>query len=189
MTEEKHAIERASKVGIGWGIAVVLLGVLAICAPFVSGLAVTTIVAACLVAAGIVQVVFAFQAGSFGRGLLAFLFGAISVAAGVLIFMHPLFGLEAITIMLIAYFLVDGVYHFAAAAQLKAHSGRGWLVFGGIVSILLAGVIWFAWPDSGAWALGLVVGVRLLLTGWMMIVFGSAARAALRNGTETPAQP
>ena len=178
MTEERQAIERASKVGIGWGIAVVLLGVLAICVPFISGLAVSTIVAACLVAAGVVQVVFAFQAGSFGRGLLAFLFGAISVAAGVLIFLHPLFGLEAITIMLIAYFLVDGLYHFVAAAQLKADSGRGWLVFGGIVSILLAAVIWFTWPDSGAWAVGIVVGVRLWFTGWMMIVFGSACRIA-----------
>ena len=64
-----------ARVGTGWGFAVILMGILAIAAPFISGIAVTSLVAILVVAAGLSMSVYAFKAGSFGKGLLQFLFG------------------------------------------------------------------------------------------------------------------
>jgi uncharacterized membrane protein HdeD (DUF308 family) len=46
-------------------------------------------------------------------------------------------------------------------------------VFNGIVTIILAGLIWYQWPLSGQWAIGVLVGVRLIFAGWSMIALGS----------------
>ena len=166
--EAQVSIEGMKRVSVWWGIAVMLLGMLAILAPVISGIAIAVVVGIALTAAGVVQVIFTFHSQTFGRGLLSFLFGAITIAAGVLTFLHPVLGLETLTLVLIAYFFVDAIYHFITAFRVS--EGRGWLVFGGVASALLAGIILFDWPVSGMWAVGIVVGVRLLIVGVTMTI-------------------
>ncbi|MEM8609154.1 MAG: DUF308 domain-containing protein [Myxococcota bacterium] len=181
MNEGAQVVKRASRSGIAFGILVVLMGILAIALPLAGGLAVTAVVAAVLVISGICQTVFAFSAPTFGRGLLAFLFGAITAVAGIVVFQHPTFGLTTLTIAVIAYFIVDGIYHLIAFFQLSGQPGRGWFLFGGLVSLALAAMLWADFPSSAEWAIGLLVGIRLLMTGWMMIVLNGAASAAARD--------
>jgi uncharacterized membrane protein HdeD (DUF308 family) len=50
-------------------------------------------------------------------------------------------------------------------------------LFGGVVSVLLGAMIWRQFPLSGAWAIGVVLGIKLLLIGAIMIAGGSAARS------------
>ncbi|MEM7434624.1 MAG: DUF308 domain-containing protein [Myxococcota bacterium] len=178
MVEEAETVKRASRGGIAFGVLVVLMGILAIALPLMGGLAITAIVAAVLVVSGVCQTVFAFSAPTFGRGLLAFLFGGITAVGGIVVFQHPAFGLATLTIAVIAYFIVDGIYHVIAFFQLSGEEGRGWLLFGGIVSLALAAMLWADFPSSAEWAIGLLVGIRLLMTGWTMIMLGGLANAA-----------
>ncbi len=178
MNEEGKLVKSASRTGMAFGALVLVLGMLAIAAPQVSGLAVTAVVATVLVIAGIAQTVFAFGAPTFGRGLLSLLFGGITTIAGVCIFVNPMFGLTTLTILVIAYFIVDGIYHLIAFFQLKGAQGRGWLLFGGIVSLALAAMLYGDFPSSSEWAIGLLVGIRLLMTGWTMIMLGGLSHAA-----------
>ena len=53
MTEQAPILRAASQAGTVWGFATVILGVLAIKAPMVSGIAVSLMVAILLIAAGI----------------------------------------------------------------------------------------------------------------------------------------
>jgi len=46
----------------------------------------------------------------------------------------------------------------------------------GIVSLLLGILIWRQWPLSGVWAVGLLVGINIVLSGWSVIALGTAAR-------------
>ncbi len=154
-----------------------IFGGLAIMAPFFTGVAVTTIVAVLLVASGITQGVYAFKAGSFGRGLMQFLFGGITVLFGVAMFVWPLLGLASLTLLLAAYFLVDGCYAIAAGFQVRPTQGWGWVVFGGIGSVVLAGLLWWEWPISGQYAIGVLVGVRLIFSGWSMMMLGAVGEA------------
>jgi uncharacterized membrane protein HdeD (DUF308 family) len=89
---------------------------------------------------------------------------------------RPLFGLASLTLVLAAYFLVDGIFEIIAAFQIKPKKGWGWVLFSGIAAFLLGYLIWSQWPLSGGWAIGVLVGVNLLLSGWSMIAFGGAAR-------------
>ncbi len=183
MNEEGKLMKSASRTGMAFGAVVLIMGMMAIAAPQVSGLAVTAVVAAVLVIAGIAQTVFAFGAPTFGRGLLALLFGAITAIAGVCIFANPMFGLTTLTILVIAYFVVDGIYHLIAFFQLRGTQGRGWLLFGGVVSLVLAAMLYGDFPSSSEWAIGLLVGIRLLMTGWTMIMLGGLSHAAAADSS------
>ena len=89
---------------------------------------------------------------------------------------RPVVGLLSMTLLLAVYFIVDGVSEIFAAFKMKPDRGWGWLLFNGIVAVLLGAMIWRQWPVSGAWAIGLLVGIHILFSGWTMIVLGSGAR-------------
>ena len=89
---------------------------------------------------------------------------------------RPLVGLVTMTMLLALYFLVDGISEIVAAFRIKPDQGWGWVLFNGIIAVLLGLMIWRQWPVSGAWAIGLLVGIHILITGWSMIILGSGAR-------------
>jgi len=188
MSEPASAPREASRPGTLLGIVTLIFGILACMAPLASGVAVSLFVAILLIAAGIAQAAFAFQTGSFGKGLLTFLFGGLTILCGIVVLAHPLLGLASLTLVLAVYFLVDGISAIATAFQLKPLSGWGWMLFGGIVSVILGVLIWSNWPLSGVWAVGILVGIRLIVAGWSMIVLGSIGRElASRSAPEASA--
>ena len=172
MQRAADAVDRLARTGTTMGIAILVLGVLALIAPFLAGTAVVVLVAVALIAAGIANVLFAFKADSLGRGILAGLFGGVAVLAGVAMLARPLLGLASLTMLLVVYFLLDGIFSTIAAFRLKPISGWGWVLFGGLVSILLAVLIGRQWPVSGTWAVGVLVGVGLIFRGLSLIMLG-----------------
>ena len=183
MSDVAQDVRGVSRWSTVMGILTLVLGMLAISAPLVSGVAVAITVGLLLSASGIVEMAFAFRAGSFGRGLLAFLFGGVSLVVGGVMMARPLFGLASLTFVLVTYFLIDGLTHISCGMKYKPAQGWGWIVFGGVVSTLLALMIWRGWPLSGGWAIGVLVGIRLVFAGWAMIAMGAVGRAAAREMT------
>ncbi len=179
--ELTSAIGQSAKSAKIWGFVTLILGVIAIATPFVTGKAVAVVFGILLVLAGIAQLLFAFQAGSFGRGLFRLLFGGMTIVFGISVLTAPAAGLATLTMVLVAYFFVDGIFTVIAGFQLKPQEGWGWMVFNGVITFLLAWMIWSEWPVSGAWAIGTLVGVRLLMTGLTMITLGSAGTAIGRE--------
>ena len=157
-----------------FGIKVLILGLLAIACPLTAGAAVSTMVAILLMAAGAVRMLWAFKAGSFGKGALVLLLGGLTLGVGIVMLARPLVVLASLTIVLAVYFLLDGISEIVAAFSVKPAKGWGFMVFGGAMSILLSSLIWSQWPLSGAWAIGILVGVRLVFAGTAMIALGSA---------------
>jgi len=166
-------VQDAARVGIVMGISTVIFGMLCLLAPTISGMSVNVIVAVVLVAAGFARLVFAFKAESLGQGVLVFLFGGLSVAAGVFMFFSPMVGLSALTVGLAAYFAVDAVIEIIAAFKSRPTDGWGWMLVSGIASGMLAVLIMASLPASTLWAVGTLVGVRLLFAGSSMIFMGS----------------
>ena len=174
-------LRTASRRGLILGILTLVLGVLAVGAPLVTGLAVATLVGVLLLIAGATQLAFAFHAGSVGRGVLVFLFGGITVLAGIVVLGRPLVGLASITLILIWYFLADGISSLVTAFQTNHPRGRGWLIFGGVISILCGLLLWQNWPLSGGWAVGVRVGIRLIVSAWTMVMLASVGRAVVKE--------
>jgi uncharacterized membrane protein HdeD (DUF308 family) len=95
---------------------------------------------------------------------------------GLLLLTRPIVGLASLTLILIVYFLVEGIFEIMAALQLRPLQGWGWMLCSGIFSVILAGFFWSEWPLSGAWAIGVLVGIQLIFAGWSMISLGRIGR-------------
>jgi uncharacterized membrane protein HdeD (DUF308 family) len=159
-----------------FGVIAIILGILCMIMPGLTGLSVITMVGIMVLVGGIVRMLWAFKAGSFGKGLLAFLVGGLTLLAGVVLLAHPLFAAGLLTTLLAVYFIVDGITEIAAGM------GRsGWLVFAGIVSILLGIMIWRQFPLSGVFAIGILFGIKLFMAGLIMVTGGSALRSFAKS--------
>ena len=177
MNENEQALKSVSNLGMLWGILTILLGFFAIGSPLYSGLAVAVMVGIALVAAGISMTIFAFQAPSLGRGFLKLLFGALTVLVGVAVLGQPGIALAQLTLLLGMYFIADGVMTLIVAFNVKPNPGWGWMTFNGAVTIALGWMILKGWPVSGVWAIGILVGVRLIFAGMTMLTLGTARRS------------
>jgi len=176
------AAREASQNHILLGVMLVALGIFSVMAPLISGIAVTVLVGMYLVAAGCIEIYFAFKAPSFGKGALKFLFGGVGLVAGVVTFAMPIASLQTLTMILAALFVVGGIVEIVLAFNLKKEEAVGWdwLLFSGIASLLLAVLIFAQWPMSGLWAVGVIVGARILFHGLTLIALGSAGSKAVR---------
>jgi uncharacterized membrane protein HdeD (DUF308 family) len=173
-----EAIRRNARVAVITGIIMVICGSLAVAAPLAAGVSVTLVVGTLLTIGGISQCVIAFSAGAFGQGLLVFLMGLISAGAGVFLITQPLAGLAAITLFLAAYFIVVGIIELVTALKIRPAAGWLWMLATGIVTLLLGLMIWRQFPVSGAWAVGLLFGIKLVMSGWWLILVGRGVRQA-----------
>ena len=151
------------------GIVMLVAGMLAIMSPLVAGISITIMVGVILGVSGISQCFLAFKAGAFGKGLVIFVVGVLMTIAGFYMMSQPVAGLAALTIILMWYLLVTGALEIIVAFQLKPADGWGLELFSGIVTLLLGILLWRQFPFSGAWAIGILFGVKLILSGWTFI--------------------
>lgn len=167
------------KKATGWAVAVsillIILGVIAIALPFVAGIAVTSIVGWMLIFGGITHIIAAFHARGAGAVLWEILVGLVYLVGGGYMVFHPLLGIATLTLFLAAVFLAEGVFELVSYFNIRGMKNAGWMLFDGLVTILLAGLIWFHWPSSSVWAIGTIVGISLLMSGlkWLMISLAS----------------
>ncbi len=158
------------------GVVTVIAGFLSLVMPWAGGVGAAVFVGVALVVGGVARLVAAFSAGSFGRGALAFIGGALTTLAGFIMVARPGTGVAALTLMLGAYLLVDGIFGAILAFQVRPEKGWGWMLFGAAMSVVLGFLLLKEWPLTGLWAVGTLVGVNLLFAGFTMISIGYAAR-------------
>jgi uncharacterized membrane protein HdeD (DUF308 family) len=160
------------------GIILVILGVIAIVVPQIATLAFTILIGWLFFVAGVVGL---FTTAGM-RGAPGFWWSLVSaiiaIAAGVVLLLWPVNGTLSLTLVLIAFFIVEGVATILYAIEHKAQlsSRWGWMLVSGIVDLILAGIIFAGLPESATWALGLLVGINMLFGGTAMIGMALAAR-------------
>jgi uncharacterized membrane protein HdeD (DUF308 family) len=176
-----EGVKQNSGLVIMLGVILLIFGTLAIFSPLVAGLSIAITVGVLLILGGISQLFFAFKAGSFGKGIWLFILGALTVIIGIAMISQPQAALATLTLFLAAYFIVEGIFEIIGAFQVKPIKGWGWTLFSGILSLILGIMIWSQFPLSGAWAIGVLVGIKLIFSGWMLIAFGSAAKGVAKD--------
>ena len=186
MSGEGMMVARSmSRASLSFGLLLAVLGTFCVLAPLFTGIAVTTLIGVLFLAGGIAQVIHAFQSESLGKGVLRFLVGGLTAVAAVVILMKPGEGLGVLTIMLAGFFLAGGVLDIVISFKVPLGEGKGWMLFGGVVTIALATLIISGWPITGIWAVGIYVGVRLILHGMMLMAMGEAGKQALTQLQDT----
>ncbi len=163
------------------GVILVIGGMVAISLPLATSIAVALIIAAVLVVGGAFQIWQAFSVKGWGGFLWQFVTGLIAIIGGVAIYTNPMVGTLALTLVIAAVFIAQGVSQLLLGMRLKPHDGWGWVVASGVISIIAGGCIWFEFPSSAVWALGLLTGISIAFNGWSYIAIALAARSARRS--------
>jgi len=151
-------------------------GPLAISVPLVAGVAVAALVAWLLIVSGLFHFAFAWSSPAAGAFIWEFLLGLAYFTIGVYILAHPLAGLASLTLAAAIYLFVEGVLEFTLWFQLRTTPGKAWLLLDGIVTLILAAMIWRTWPSSAAWVVGTLVGVSMFFSGISRFVLSLAVR-------------
>jgi uncharacterized membrane protein HdeD (DUF308 family) len=177
-TEFLPNVARANRM-MWLGFAFMALGLGAILSPFIAGQITVIVLGLILLAAGLGQL---FARGEVGRARLwNAVHGAIGVLSGILILAHPLLGLSFLTLLLMIYFVADGLWKIIDSLQYVSVPGWLWLLASGAVSLLLGFLIWRQWPVSETWAIGVLIGANLLSTGFALVAFTRAFKRAFRT--------
>lgn len=168
------------KKSVGWSIGLSVLmivaGILAIALPMAAGIAINVLVAWLLVFSGCTHLVFAWYTRNAGGLLWELLVGALYIFIGIYLLVHPVAGLLSLTLALAIYLFLEAILEFALGFKLRPLPGSGWLLFDGILTLILAVMIWRAWPSSSEWAIGILVGVSMLFSGTSRLMLSVAAR-------------
>ncbi len=171
------------KVFLAEGIILILLGLGAIVVPPIAGLAATVFLGWLFLVAGFLGLLATFRARQAPGFVWSLLSALAALVAGGLLLWNPLAGLVTLTYVLIAFFIVDGIFTiFLAMAHRRELSGKWeWMMLNGIIDLILAGIIISGLPGTLVWALGLLLGIDLVFGGAALIAVALAARKAPAN--------
>jgi uncharacterized membrane protein HdeD (DUF308 family) len=172
-----------AKESVGWSIGLSILmitaGVLAIVVPPVAGLTVLLVVAWLLMFSGAFHFLFAWHTRTGGGMIWELLLGILYIAVGAYALVHPAAGLASLTLLLAAYLLAEGTLELVLSFRLRPMHGSSWLLFDGIVTLILGVLIWRTWPSSTEWVIGTLVGISMLFSGVSRLGISLAARRAM----------
>lgn len=171
--------EQASTAMIAGGI-IAVLGILAIIFPFFTGISLSILLGVVLVVGALVHVAHAFSAGTFWNVIWQVLLGILYGAAGIAMVVNPVFGMATLTILVIAFLFANGIIEIVWAFTGRSNDGWLWLLASGIISVLLAGLLLVGFPSTALWAVGLLFGVNLLVTGVTLLMVGMRTRRTTR---------
>lgn len=171
-------VARKWKLVLAEGIVLVLLGIGAIIVPPIAGLAVTLLLGWLFLIGGIFGLIVTY----YGRDMPGFWWSLISAAltvlAGLILIARPMEGLLTLTVVLTAFFIMEGIASIMfALAHKRELSGRwGFVVVAGVFDLVIAAMILAGLPGSAGWAIGLLVGINLVFGGASLIGLAMAVK-------------
>lgn len=175
------AIRTHSGIFLAEGIILIILGLLAILLPAVATLAVAILLGWLFLISGIVGLITSFWAREAPGFWWAVLSAILAIVAGGILLISPTQGAISLTFVLIAFFILQGIATIMYAVEHRRELSErwGWMLASGIITLVLAAVIFMGLPGSAAWTLGLLAGIDLVLGG---VALTGIALAARRHG-------
>jgi uncharacterized membrane protein HdeD (DUF308 family) len=162
------------------GVLLIVLGMIAIAIPPLATLAVTILLGWVFLISGVVGLITSIMARHAPGFWWSILSAIVGILAGAVLLAMPVSGSISLTLVLIAFFLIEGVATIMYAIEhRRALSGRwGWLVVSGILDLILAGIVIVGLPGTALWAPGLLVGINMVFGGCALVAIGLHARNA-----------
>lgn len=162
-------------LGVGLGI----LGIIALGATVTTTVVSTVILGVVVLIGGLVVIASVFTAGGgVGGAILRGALGVLLLLAGVYLIFNPQIGALTLTLVMAWYFIIAGAVK-VVSSLIERYPGWGWTLTAGVVTFLLGLLLTASWPVSGLYAIGLFVGIDLILAGVTWIVVALMARSAV----------
>lgn len=160
-------------------ILMILAGILAIVIPPVAGIAATLLIGWLLIFMGAAHVAFGWHTRTAGGSFWGILLGLVYIAVGLYMLVHPVAGLAALTLTLGAWLFVESILEFVLASRFRHLGGAAWLILDGVVTLILAFLIWMTWPSSSPWVIGTLIGISMVFSGTSRLMLLLTARRVL----------
>jgi uncharacterized membrane protein HdeD (DUF308 family) len=161
----RETVKRYSFWYLIQGVLLVVAGVLALIYPFIASVAVVFLLAWILIISGILQGIGLIGASNVPHYWLQLISAVLAILIGVLLLNSPDSGLLIMTVLLIVYFMVEGIAKIIFALTIRPFPNWGWILGSGFVGILLSLILWANMPLSSDWVLGLMLGILLVCEG------------------------
>jgi uncharacterized membrane protein HdeD (DUF308 family) len=162
------------------GIVLIFLGIAAVVVPVLASLAVAIFLGWLFLIGGIVGA-FTTLAHRHAPGFWWSLLSTVAtIIAGVVLLAWPIGGAVSITLVLAAYLVAEGIASimFATRHRDRMRSGANWMIFNGVLDVILAVVIVWLLPVGALWALGIFIGIDFLFGGAALVAMALEARHA-----------
>jgi uncharacterized membrane protein HdeD (DUF308 family) len=173
-----NALHQHWKLYLIEGVVLVALGLIAILVPLAATLAVTFLFGWLFLISGIMGLVTTFYMRHAPGFWWALISAALGILVGAMLLARPLQGALSLTLVLAAFFVIEGIVSIMFSLDHKRElSGRwGMMMFSGIVDLALAVMIIAGLPSTAAWAIGLLVGINMVFGGTALIGMALHAR-------------
>jgi len=161
----RETVKRHSLWYLVQGVLMVLGGLLALVYPVVSSVAVVLLLGWVLIISGVVQGISLIGARSVPHFWLQLVSVVLSVIVGALFLRNPGEGLLTLTLLLIVFFMVEGISKVIFSLTIRPFPNWGWVLASGMIGILLAFYLWASLPVTAVWLLGVLLGIQLICEG------------------------
>jgi uncharacterized membrane protein HdeD (DUF308 family) len=162
------------------GLMLIAFGAIAIIVPGAAALAVTVLLGWLFLLSGILGLATTIWMRQMPGFWWALLSAVLAIATGAALLWWPFGGVLSLTLGLAIFFLIEGAVSIMYALDHRREfSGRwGWMLMSGVVDIVLALLILVGFPGTATWALGLLVGINMLMGGIALVAMALHARPA-----------
>ena len=160
----------------GWfvtlGVILLILGCIALANLFTATVVSVFYIGMLMLFGGIVELVHAFQVKGWRNVVYWTLSGLLYTIAGIFAFANPILASAVLTLLLAIALIIAGIFRIWVGFRTRPTTGWGWIVFGGVVTVLAGLIVAVGWPINSLWMLGLFLSVDLLMQGWTLLAFG-----------------
>jgi len=180
-TNQKWHLIGAEELKRNWawflavGIALVILGLMAISWSVLTTLVSVAIFGWLLLIGGVLTVVHAFLRRRWGGFFIELFAGLLYLLVGLMVVGNPADSAVALTLVIALFLLIGGVFRIVTALTVRFQHWL-WMLLNGVISLLLGMMIWSQWPVSGLWVIGLFIGLDMIFYGWSLVMLALAVR-------------
>ena len=150
------------------GIISILFGLIAILNPFAASITVEQLISWIFIVVGAIQIYSAWKTQRFSWVMLS---GVIGLLVGLMMLTNPLAALVSLTTMISILLLLIGVAKLLASWKLRATPYFGFVMFSGLLSVLISIVIFANLPGAAATLLGLLLAIELISNGISLLAY------------------
>jgi len=192
LTKEKTLIalegglKRAFETSVVLSVLLIVFGVFAIMLPMASSIGIAIVIGWLVMFAGVAQVVHAFQSKGIGPIVWKLAIAVLYLTAGAYLLARPALGVVGLTLVLGIFLLAEGVADLVAYFSTRKSGSSRWMLLDGILTLILAFMIWNHWPHSSAQVIGTLVGISMVMTGTTRLMMILAARKLANHASENP---
>ena len=161
----RETIKRYSLWYLLEGVLLVIAGIVALVYPHIASVTLVFLLGWILIISGVLQGIGLIGAKDVPHFWLQLISAVLAILIGLLLLRNPDAGLLIMTVLLIVFFVVEGISKIIFALNIRPFPGWLWVLLSGVVGLLLGAYLWANMPLSSEWVLGVLLGIQLICEG------------------------